>query len=92
MTEKPDLPDLGEMPTPEAEEPDRNPGGPDAINDDAPFEGDDPVPLSHDLDPGENPAVEDQMPDEITQPEDKQQEPEGEDSGDESDPKEEDPV
>ena len=89
----PDQPDLGEMPKPEAEEPARNPGGVDALNDDAPFEGDDPRPLSHDLDSEANPAVEDQVPDEITQPDDKQQEPEGDqDSGDESDPKEEDQV
>ncbi len=84
--------DLGEMPAPEAEEPARNPGGADAINDDAPFEGDDPTPLSHDLDPDDNPAMEDQLPDEIAQPDDKQQEPEDEQDSEGSDPKEEDPV
>jgi hypothetical protein len=84
--------DLGDMPKPEAEEPARNPGGVDAINDDPPFAGDVPAPLGHDLDPDDNPAVEDQMPDEVTQLDDKQQEPEGEDSGDTSDPKKEDPV
>ena len=88
----PDSADLGDMPRPEAEDPEPNPGGPDAINDDAPFQGDDPTPLSHDLDPDDNPAVEDEMPDEVIQLDEKQQEPEGEDSGDESDPKEEDPV
>lgn len=88
----PDQPDLGEMPEPEAEPPARNPGGADAINDDAPFEGDDPTPLSHDLDPDDNPAVEDQMPDEVKQLDDKQQEPQDEESGETSDPKEEDPV
>ena len=67
MPDQPDRPSIGEMPTPEAEEPARNPGGPDAINDDAPFEGDDPTPLSHDLDPDDNPAVEDHMPDEVKQ-------------------------
>jgi hypothetical protein len=89
----PDSPDLGEKPKAEAEEPARNPGGADAINDDAPFQGDDPTPLGHDLDPEDNPAVEDELPDEVTQLDDKQQEPEGDDeSGDKSDPKEEDPV
>ena len=88
----PDSPDLGEKPRAEAEDPEPNPGGPDAINDDAPFQGDDPTPLGHDLDPEDNPAVEDEMPDEVTEPEDKQQEPEGDDSGDTTDPKEEDPV
>lgn len=90
-TGAPDLPDLGEMPAAEAEAPARNPGGVDAINDDAPFQGD-AVPLGHDLEPHDNPAIEDEMPAEITEPEDKQQEPEGEDSGDTSDPKREEPV
>ena len=88
----PDSPDLGEKPEAEAEEPARNPGGADAINDDAPFEGDHAIPLGHDLDPHDNPAVEDQMPDEVTELDDKQQEPQDDDSGEESDPKEEDPV
>ena len=92
MPDQPDRPSIGEMPTPEAEEPARNPGGPDAINDNAPFEGDDPTPLSHDLDPDDNPAVEDHMPDEVKQLDEKQQEPEGEQDTEGSDPKEEDPV
>ena len=87
-----DQAELGTMPEPEAEPPARNPGGVDAINDDAPFQGDDPTPLGHDLDPADNPAAEDHVPDEVKQLDEKQQEPEDEQDTEGSDPKEEDPV
>ena len=89
MPESPDSPELGEMPEPEIEPAAENPGGIDAINDDAPFAGDQRK-LGHDLLPKDNPAVEDIVPDEITEADDKQQEPDDEDDTD--DPKEETPV
>lgn len=81
--------DLGPMPEPETEPAPENPGGADAINDDAPFAGDESAVLGRDLNPELNPQVEDHMPDELSEPEDKQQE--GESDGS-SNPKEEDPV
>lgn len=80
----PDSPNIGDRPEPEVETPARNPGGVDAINDDAPFAGDERAPLGHDLDPDENPAVEDALPEGIAEPDDKQQEPD-KDSGTEDD-------
>ena len=80
---------LGPMPEPLVEPPDDNPGGADAINDDAPFSGDQPVVLSHDLHPEANPGVEDAMPGDVAEPEDKQQENEGDGA---SEPEKEDPA
>ena len=67
--------DLSPMPTPVTEEPELVPGGVDALEEDPADNG-----LSRDLDPADNPAVDDIVPDEIAQPDDKQQEPD--DSGD----------
>ena len=80
---------LGSMPEPEIEPAEPNPGGADAINDNAPFAGDERSMLGRDLDPELNPEVEDHVPDEITMPEDKQQEGEGDGA---SNPQEEDPA
>ena len=80
---------LGPKPEPEAEAPALNPGGADAINADAPFEGDERANLGRDLNPELNPEVEDQVPDEITDLEDKQQEGEGDGA---TTPEKEDPV
>jgi hypothetical protein len=71
---------LGPMPEPETEPAPENPGGADAINEDAPFAGDQPGPYGRDLHPDNNPQVEDRVPDEIGEPDEKQQEPD-EDSG-----------
>ncbi|QIX27982.1 hypothetical protein ncot_16320 [Nocardioides sp. JQ2195] len=62
-------------PEPTSEEPQLFPGGVDSIDD--PKYGDTPGdPVSRDLDPDNNPAIsEDAVPDEITEPDDKQQEP-----------------
>ena len=89
MHDSPDKPPLGEMPDPQVEPAEENPGGVDAINDDVPFSGDQRK-LGHDLLPDDNPAVDDIIPDEISQADDKQQEPSEEDDTD--DPKKEDPV
>lgn len=80
---------LGEMPEPETEPAEQNPGGADAINEDAPFAGDQKATLGRDLDPGLNPEVEDHVPDEITMSDDKQQEGEGDGA---SEPEKEDPA
>lgn len=79
----------GPKPDAEAEEPQLFPGGVDAIDD--PKYGDTPGdPVPRDLDPEDNPAVEDKAPDEITQPdEEKQQEPDSGDSGVDAPPDEE---
>jgi hypothetical protein len=55
--------DMGEQPTPEIEPGEPNPGGVDALG------GDDEAPVSPDLSPEDNPAVEDAAPAEIMQPE-----------------------
>jgi hypothetical protein len=64
--------DLGPQPEPTTEEPELVPGGADAVEPDEDDNG-----LGRDLDPDDNPAVEDALPDEIAAPDDKQQEPSG---------------
>ena len=72
------------MPEPQAVEPQLRPGGADSLDD--PKYGDTPGdPVPRDLDPKSNPAVEDQVPEEIQEPDDKQQEPSGEDDDDDVD-------
>jgi len=80
---------LGPMPDPEVEPAPENPGGADAINEDAPFSGDEPAVLGRDLHPERNPQVEDHLPDELSEPEEKQQEGEGDGA---SNPQEEEPA
>lgn len=75
---------LGPMPEPEVESAPENPGGVDAINDDAPFAGDQSGPFIRDLQPEQNPEVEDHVPDEIRMPDDKQQEGDEDQSGPEN--------
>lgn len=76
---------LAPMPESFSEEPQLQPGGVDAVEGDPADEG-----LARDLDPDSNPAVDEELPDEIAQPDDKQQEPEGEaddaETGEEEDP------
>lgn len=62
--------DLGPQPDSTAEEPQLEPGGTDAVERDEQDNG-----LARDLDPDNNPAVEDALPEEIAEPDDKQQEP-----------------
>ena len=83
MTEK----DLGPQPEPEIEPGEPNPGGADAID------ATDPEHEPHDLDPQLNPAVEDALPDEITETEDTStQATEDEDGDSETEPHEESPA
>ncbi|WP_067435602.1 hypothetical protein [Nocardioides jensenii] len=67
--------DVGAMPEATAEAPQLIPGGADSLDD--PKYGDTPGdPVPRDLDPSDNPAVDhEEVPDEIKQPDDKQQEP-----------------
>lgn len=68
------------QPEPFSEEPQLEPGGPDSLED--PKYGDTPGdPVPRDLDPENNPAVEDEAPEEIKQQDDKTQEPDEGDSG-----------
>jgi len=61
--------DLGPMPESTTQEPELVPGGADALAGD-PADG-----LTRDLSPGSNPAVDDVVPDEIAEADDKTQEP-----------------
>ena len=80
---------LGAKPEPEIEPAEPSPGGADAIDEVAPFAGDDRAPLGRDLHPDLNPEAEDQVPDEIAESEEKQQEGEGDGA---SEPEKEDPA
>jgi len=64
--------DLSPMPKPYTEEPQLVPGGVDAIQDDPADTN-----LPRDLRTDDNPAVDETVPDEISEPDDKSQAPEG---------------
>jgi hypothetical protein len=65
--------ELSPMPEPYTEEPQLVPGGVDALEEDPADNG-----LARDLDPSDNPAVDDVLPDEVAEPDEKSQAPEGE--------------
>ncbi len=72
---------LSPMPEPEAETPELHPGGADAVVDDRDYpEGDMVMPRDIRL----NPEVDEQVPDEITEPDDKKQEPDGDSGSDDT--------
>lgn len=78
--------ELGAQPDPIIEPKEPNPGGADALPDDADDQG-----LARDLDPSANPAIDDVMPPEVTEPDtEKTQAPDGEaddaETGQETDP------
>ena len=73
-----DKDDLGPMPEPTTQDPELVPGGTDALIDNPVDDN-----LGRDLVPDENP-VDEKMPDELTEPDDKSQSPEGE-AGEETD-------
>lgn len=82
--------ELSPQPDPIVEAKEPNPGGADALPDDSEDDG-----LARDLDPSANPAVDEVVPDEITEPDsDKSQAPDGQaddaETGGEDDP-EDDP-
>ena len=64
--------DLSPMPTPTTEEPELYPGGADALADDPADNG-----LGRDLSHDDNPAVDDALPDGVSEPDDKSQAPDG---------------
>ena len=67
--------DLGDLPEPTVEPPERFPGGVDALDDEDKY-GDIPdEPLTPDLPTSSNPATDDDVPDELTEPEQGEQEP-----------------
>jgi hypothetical protein len=79
---------VGAMPTPHAEEPERFPGGPDALEDQSRYGEIPDGPLGVDLPPDKNPAAANdgtQLPEGVTESDDKSQEP------DERDEKSEEP-
>lgn len=65
--------EVGSMPEPKSEEPELIPGGTDALERDSEDDG-----LARDLDPEANPAVDDVLPEEIAEPDEKSQAPDGE--------------
>lgn len=88
-------PDLGPQPEPQIEPGEQNPGGVDAVPDSDGVDGEtasaDPAP--RDLDPDNNPAVEDALPDEMKMGEDTDTEAtKGDGDSDDVDPEEEAPV
>lgn len=67
--------DLGDLPTPIAEPPERFPGGADSIADEEKY-GDIPVtPAIPDLETAKNAALDDTSPDELSEPEEPQRGP-----------------
>jgi hypothetical protein len=72
--------ELSPMPEPYTEEPQLVPGGVDALEEDPADNG-----LARDLDPDANPAVDDALPEEIAEPDEKSQAPDGEAEDKESD-------
>lgn len=72
--------ELSPMPEPYTEEPQLVPGGVDALVEDPADTG-----LARDLDPDDNPAVDDVLPDEIAEADEKSQAPDGEAKDKESD-------
>lgn len=65
--------ELSPQPPAQTEEPELHPGGADALQLDPDGEG-----LGRDLPPSDNPAVDDVLPDEVAEPDDKDQAPTGE--------------
>jgi hypothetical protein len=73
--------EVGAMPNPHVEEPERFPGGPDALDDQSRYGEIPDGPMGVDLPPDKNPSTAvdpDQIPDAVTEPDDKQQEPDEE--------------
>lgn len=87
--------DLGPQPDPEIEPGEPNPGGVDAVDSADGVDGEraDPNPDPRDLDPEDNPAVEDALPDEMRQLEDTSTEATRDDEGQsETEPEKESPA
>jgi hypothetical protein len=70
--------EVGPMPTPHTEEPERFPGGPDALADQERYGEIPDGPMGVDLPPDKHPSIR-EAPDEVHEPDDKPQEPTAED-------------
>lgn len=77
--------DVGPMPTPQNEEPEKFPGGADALEDQSRYGEIPDTPLGVDLPPELQPTTVD-LPDEVSEPDDKQQEPDEGTSGEGTEP------
>jgi hypothetical protein len=76
---------VGPMPTPQKEEPEKFPGGADALEDQSRYGEIPDKPLGVDLPPELNPdAI--QVPDAVSEPDDKQQEPDGDEDSEKPEP------
>ena len=75
--------EVGPMPTPRAEEPERYPGGADALDDQSRYGEIPDGPMGVDLPPDKNPvtALADEVVPEVGEPDDKSQEPTPEEEG-----------
>lgn len=80
--------DLGPKPDATAEPPERFPGGADSVADEEKYGAIPDAPTVPDLNPDDNPAVEDSAPDEVKEPDEKPQEPERGTSGEDAPPDE----
>ena len=77
--------DVGPMPTPQKEEPERFPGGADALEDQSRYGEIPDGPMGADLPPELNPDQV-QVPDAISEPDEKTQGPDGDEESDEPEP------
>lgn len=86
--------DVGDMPTPQVEEPERFPGGADALDDQSKYGEIPDRPLGVDLPPDKNPvtALGDDRASEVSEPDDKSQEPDASDEQAQRDEEPETPV
>lgn len=74
---------LGPKPEPQVQDPELYPGGTDAVPGQDRYQHDPEAPAARDLDPDDNPAVEDALPEEIAQPDaEKEQAPADDDADD----------
>lgn len=73
---------------PGVQAPQLHPGGADAVDDPEKYGETPGPPVTRDLPPEDNPAVDDVLPDEVAEPDDKSQEPEAGSSGEGEPPKE----
>jgi hypothetical protein len=80
--------ELGPKPEATTEPPERFPGGADSVADEEKYGAIPDSPTVPDLNPDANPAVEDAAPDEVKEPDEKQQEPDRGTSGEDDPPDE----
>jgi hypothetical protein len=84
--------DLGPQPTPTTESPEMFPGGTDATRDATDYVDRGADPAARDMDPDDNPAVEDALPEGVKESDDKKQEPDDDERGEDADGPDEPPA